>query len=93
MLPVPFSPFRRNSGMAFDPDSHDAKGSPPLSPASGVNPQDNGGPRLEPPEPPQLVLPSLSKRLSSIVNHEVWPFCLTLEDAILGNAKQGVQGN
>ena len=60
--------------MGFDPDNHTAKGphqSPPDSPPSGANPQGDDGPRLEPPEPPQLVLPSLSKRLSSIVKHEV----------------------
>ncbi len=68
MMPVPFSPFRRNSGMGFDPDNK-------VSPA-GVNPpQDEGAPRLEPPEPPQLVLPSLSKRLSSIVNQQVSSVC------------------
>ena len=74
MLPVPFSPFRRHSGVGFDPEAHAAAGprqSPPGSPPSGANPQNDDAPRLEPPEPPQLVLPSLSKRLSSIVKQEV----------------------
>ena len=71
MMPVPFSPFRRNSGAGFEPDPQAAQGSPPVSPNSGITPADDAGPRLEPPEPPQLVLPSLSKRLSSIVNQQV----------------------
>ena len=71
MMPVPFSPFRRNSGAGFEPEPPAARMSPPVSPNSRVNPPDDGAPRLEPPEPPQLVLPSLSKRLSSIVNQQV----------------------
>ena len=76
MMPVPFSPFRRNSGAGFEPEPPADRGSPPVSPNSRVIPQDDAAPRLEPPEPPQLVLPSLSKRLSSIVSQQVRVSCI-----------------
>jgi len=77
MLPVPFSPFRRNSGTGFDPYAETPReGRPPRSPQgnapSGAGHQDDA-PHLEPPEPPQLVLPSLARRLSSIVKQEASP--------------------
>ena len=84
MLPVPFSPFRRNSGTGFDPYAETPReGRPPHSPLgsapSGAGHQDDA-PHLEPPEPPQLVLPSLARRLSSIVKQEAslleYPLCL-----------------
>ncbi|DBB15358.1 TPA: hypothetical protein ACH3X3_003603 [Trebouxia sp. C0006] len=58
MLPVPFSPFRRNSGTGFDPYAETPReGRPPHSPLgsapSGAGHQDDA-PHLEPPEPPQL---------------------------------------
>ena len=70
-MPVPFSPFRTKS-RGFDPYAETPRGqsepkSPPLSPlGAGGPPQEEHD--LKPPEPPQLVLPSLlSRRMSSIV--------------------------
>ncbi|DBA98838.1 TPA: mitochondrial thiamine pyrophosphate transporter [Trebouxia sp. C0004] len=58
LLPVPFSPFRRNRGTGFDPYAETPREggpphSPPGSPPSGAGHQ-HDAPHLEPPEPPQL---------------------------------------
>ena len=76
MMPVPFSPFRTKS-RGFDPyaetpDGQSQPNSPPLSPTGdgGAAPQEEHD--LKPPEPPQLVLPSLlSRRMNSIVQVQV----------------------
>ena len=75
MLPVPFAPFRSRSGTGFDPyaetpreGTHQALSS---HPPSGAHQESDRGLHLVPPEPPQLVLPSLARRLSSIVKQEV----------------------
>ena len=61
--------------MGFDPYAETPRGGGgPQSPQGSlpaVSPNQDETLRLEPPEPPQLVLPSLARRLSSIVKLEV----------------------
>ena len=73
-MPVPFSPFRRNSKLGFDPYAETPSGGSHHSPSGATHPDD--APHLEPPEPPQLVLPSLARRLSSIVKQEASASCM-----------------
>lgn len=61
--------------MGFDPYAETPRGGGgPQSPQGSLpsaSPNQDETLHLEPPEPPQLVLPSLARRLSSIVKLEV----------------------